>query len=249
MPAAKTLSTEEKLDALYALQKIDSELDQIHRLKGELPMEVADLEDEIVGLGKRLDRINEEIAVFEKEISDKKNKKKEAEALIAKYNKQQSNVKNNREFDALTKEIELQNLEVQIAEKRMREADEKIQVQKKFLEESEELVEKRKVDLEAKKVELDKIIAKTEKEEAKLNRERNKQIKLFEERLLKAYNRIRNKYKNGLAVATIERESCSGCFNKIPPQVQLEIAGKKRIIQCENCARVLVSTAEEPVEA
>ena len=244
----KGKTVEEKLTSLYELQQVDSRVDEIQRLKGELPMEVADLEDEIEGLNTRIERLEEEIKEFESHISDKKNVKKESEALIEKYTKQQDNVKNNREFDALTKEIELQNLEIQIADKRIREANESIESKEEYLETSKELIETRKKDLKDKKVELEKIIKKTEKDEKKLEKEREKIIDNLEPRLSQAYKRIRGKYQNGIAVATVERDACGGCYSSIPPQVQLEIGAMKRIIQCENCARILVPFGEEADE-
>jgi len=242
MAATKTatITVEQKLINLYNLQLIDSKFDSIQRLKGELPMEVADLEDELEGLGKRMEKIAGEIESLEQSITDRKNVKKEAEALIEKYTKQQNNVKNNREFDALTKEIELQSLEIQISDKRIKEAGVKIEQQKEYLSQSKTLIEDRKDDLETKKVELEKIIKRNEKDEKSLAKKRTQEIKSIEERLMKGYTRIRNKYLNGLAVVTVERDACGGCYNSIPPQVQLEIDGMKRVIQCENCARILI---------
>lgn len=246
MATKTTVNTvEERLTLLSDIQTIDSRIDEIQKLKGELPIEVADLEDEIEGLGKRLERIKDEISGFEEAVAGRKIKKKEAEALIQKYTKQQGNVKNNREFDALTKEIELQNLEIQISDKRMKESGAKIEAHKEFLKESEELIKTRTDDLAIKKVELDKIIVKTEKDEKKLTKDRAALVKKTEERLMNAYNRIRGKYRNGLAVVSISRNACGGCFNSIPPQVQLEIGAMKRVIQCENCARILVPFHEE----
>lgn len=236
----KSITVEEKLALLFELQQVDSSIDTINRLKGELPMEVADLNDEIEGLAARIDRLTEEISEFEQAISDKRNQKKESESLIEKYTKQQSSVKNNREFDALTKEIELQNLEIQIADKRIREAHEQIEHSKESLEKTQALIESRKEDLAAKNVDLDKIIKQTEKDEKKLAKDREKVEGKLNERLHKAYERIRGKYKNGLAVVTVERDACGGCYSSIPPQIQLEINSMKRVIQCENCARVLV---------
>ncbi len=240
MAATKTTSIQEKLNSLYDLQQIDTRIDDIHRLKGELPMEVSDLEDEIEGLHTRVDRLQSEIDELNRTISDKQNLKKESNALIERYTKQQNNVKNNREFDALTKEIELQSLEIQIADKRIREANEEIERKNEYLESSKALIGVREEELKDKKVELDKIIAQTEKDEKKLDKDRNKIESDIEPRLLKAYNRIRTKYQNGLAVVTVERDACGGCFSSIPPQVQVEIGMMKRIIQCENCARILV---------
>jgi len=246
---AKTVPLEDKLEQLYTLQQLDTRFDEIQRLKGELPMEVADLEDEIEGLHTRVERLQGEVDNFKQAITDKQNLKKESNALIERYTKQQNNVKNNREFDALTKEIELQNLEIQIADKRIREANDEIEKKEAYLEQSRELIEKREDALKTKKVELGEIIKKTEKDEKKLDKEREKLIKNLEPRLLKAYNRIRNKYRNGLAIATVSRNACGGCYSSIPPQVQVEIGMMKRIIQCENCARILVPFGEEEEEA
>lgn len=237
---AKSLAVEEKLKFLYELQQVDSRFDEIQRLKGELPMEVSDLEDEIEGLHSRVDRLQEQIKEFEKAISDKGNAKKESNALIEKYTKQQNNVKNNREFDALTKEIELQHLEIQISDKRIREANQEIEKKNEQLEKAKLRIDTRGVDLEAKKKDLGEIITKTEKDEVKIAKDREKISTKLEPRLQKAYARIRNKYHNGLAVVNVERNACGGCFSSIPPQVQLEIGAMKRIIQCENCARILV---------
>lgn len=245
MAATKAIDLEKKLEQLFELQQIDTKFDEIQRLKGELPMEVSDLEDEIEGLNKRIERLNEDIDGFKQSISEKQNLKKESNALIERYTKQQNNVKNNREFDALTKEIELQNLEIQIADKRIREANDEIEKKQAYLATSEELVGRRKEELEQKKVDLEAIIKQTEKDEEKLEKQRNKIEDNVEQRLLKAYKRIRNKYKNGLAVVTVERDACGGCYSTIPPQVQLEIGMMKRIIQCENCARILVPFGEE----
>lgn len=245
---AKSLSVEEKLNSLNQLQQVDSKIDDIQRLKGELPMEVADLEDEIEGLNSRIEKLQEEIGAFEDQIVERKNIKKDAEKLIEKYTKQQNNVKNNREFDALTKEIELQNLEIQISDKRVREAGEKIEQKNEYLDSSKELIASREEDLKAKNDELDKIIKQTEKDEKKLQDERDKLVNSLDKRLVKAYSRIRNKYHNGLAVVNVQRDACGGCFSAIPPQVQLEIGAMKRVIQCENCARVLVPFGEEDEE-
>ncbi len=242
---AKTASLNEKLVQLYDLQKLDTRFDEIQRLKGELPMEVADLEDEIQGLHTRVERLTADVDEFKKTISDKQNLKKESNALIERYTKQQNNVKNNREFDALTKEIELQNLEIQIADKRIREAGEEIEKKEAYLEQSQELIVKREDALKVKKVELEGIIKQTEKDEKALLKQRSGLEKDIEDRLLKAYTRIRTKYRNGLAVATVSRDACGGCYSTIPPQVQVEIASMKRIIQCENCARILVPFGED----
>ncbi len=248
MAETKTISVEQRLTSLYELQQLDSQFDEIQRLKGELPIEVSDLEDEIEGLNSRVDRLQGEIDELKQGISDKQALKKESNALIEKYTKQQNNVKNNREFDALTKEIELQNLEIQIADKRIREANEEIEKKNEYLDSSKKLISQREEELKEKKVELDSIIKQTEKDEKKLEKQRASIEKNIEDRLLKAYNRIRSKYKNGLAVVSIERNACGGCFSSIPPQVQVEIGMMKRIVQCENCARILVNFDEEEEE-
>lgn len=240
MTSTTELTVEEKLINLHELQSVDSQIDEIKVLRGELPMEVNDLEDEITGLETRVAKLNEEVADLNGAVSNNELGIKEAKALVEKYEGQQGNVKNNREFDALTKEIELQNLEVQLAEKKIRDANNEIGAKQEYLKESEEKLAGRKSDLELKKVELEQIVAKTEKEEAKLTKKSASQEKKIEERLLKAYHRIRNNYRNGLAVVTIERDSCGGCYAKIPPQRQLEIRQRKRFILCEHCGRVLV---------
>jgi predicted nucleic acid-binding Zn-ribbon protein len=243
--ATQELTVEEKLKSLFRLQTIDSELDQIVRLKGELPMEVSDLEDEITGLETRTHKIDDEMTHLEEEVAKKKNAIKEAEALIKKYVKQQSNVKNNREYDALTKEIELQKLEIQLSEKKINDISDQVKVQKDFMKDAKDHIKGKKKDLENKKVELEKIITETDKDEdkhLKQSEKVQKEIKSFDERLLTAYKRIRKNYKNGLAVVKIERNSCGGCFNLIPPQRQAEISQRKKIIICEHCGRILVDT-------
>lgn len=234
------LTVEEKLQNLFGLQSIDSQIDEIKVLRGELPMEVNDLEDEITGLQSRVSKLEDEIKGLQQSISDNENGISAAKALVEKYEGQQGNVKNNREFDALTKEIELQNLEVQLSEKKIRDANTEIKGKEEYLTTSQEKLSTREADLVRKKLELEEIVAKTEKDEAKLTKKSTSQQKKIEDRLLVAYHRIRNNYRNGLAVVTIERDSCGGCFAKIPPQRQLEIRQRKRLILCEHCGRVLV---------
>lgn len=238
--AGKELTVKEKLVELYKLQKIDSKLDEIKVMKGELPMEVSDLEDDMVGLETRKSRLENTIADIETEVNNHTVNIKNSEALIERYTKQLDNVKNNREFDALNKELELQKLEVQLSEKKGRESSGTLTSKKEALAAIDEKLESRKTDLEAKKTELSTIIEKTDKEEAKLVKDSEKARKNIEARLLKSYDKIRRNYKNGLAVATVSRESCGGCFNKTPPQVQIEIGVMKKIIACEHCGRVLV---------
>lgn len=237
---AKELSIKERLSNLYRLQALDSKIDEIHILKGELPMEVSDLEDDIAGLEKRKEKIDGGIQELEDEISKHKANIKEAETLILKYNEQLDNVKNNREYDALTKEIDLQKLEIQLSEKKTAEANQNIEAKKETLGTVEEKIKAKNEDLKRKQDELAKIISKTDKEEKKLNKEIDKQRKLIDDRLLKAYDKIRTTYRNGLAVVPVERDACGGCFNKIPPQVQLEIGMYKKVLACEHCGRVLV---------
>ncbi len=237
---AKELTVSEKLQQLYNLQMIDSKLDEIKIMKGELPMEVEDLEDEIEGLNTRIGKINDTLTDIKSEISNHTANIKDSEALIEKYTTQLDNVKNNREFDALNKEIEMQKLEIQLSEKKMREANSAQSAKEESLSRFEEKIERRKGDLNRKKEELTSILGKTEKEEEKLIKKSSSARKGIEDRLLKAYDKTRKTYRNGIAVATLNRESCGGCFNKIPPQVQIEIGVMKNIIACEHCGRVLV---------
>jgi uncharacterized protein len=234
------ISIEKKLIALYNLQQIDSQVDKIRIIRGELPLEVQDLEDEIVGLETRIDNYVQEAMGLEKSITEKKNAIKDSQMLIKKYEDQQMNVRNNREYDSLTKEIEFQNLEIQLSEKRIREFQQAVETQKIEIEHYQKVLSDRKSDLEIKKNELDDIVAETEKEENALIRNSEENRKFVEERLITAYTRIRKNARNGLAVVQIERDACGGCFNKIPPQHQLDIRMHKKIIVCEYCGRILV---------
>ncbi len=234
---------EDKLRALYQLQLIDSQIDRIRITRGELPMEVSDLEDEVAGLQTRINNYTEEVKALEDQIKNRKNTVKDAQALIKKYQTQQGSVKNNREFDSINKEIEYQQLEIQLCEKRMKEHAADLAAKKLILEASEKTLEERKQDLINKKNELDSIIAETEKEEAELTAESNKSSDIIEERLLIAYKRIRDNARNGLAVVSITRDACGGCFNKIPPQRQLDIRQRKKVIVCEHCGRILVDAS------
>jgi uncharacterized protein len=240
MASVKDFSVEEKLVSLVRLQKIDSKLDEIQILKGELPMEVKDLEDEIEGLHARQTRVEEEINGMQDFINQKKEAIKEAEALIKKYEKQSENVKNSREFDAINKEIEMQTLEVKLCEKHIKDATEEIGDKARLLESAKKAVSGKEANLSAKKGELEKIIAETEKEETAYNGEAAEARKHVEERLLHSYDRIRKNYRNGLAVVPVERDSCGGCFHAIPPQKQSEIKLRKKVMVCENCGRILV---------
>ena len=240
MAAVKEFSIEEKLSALVLLQKVDCKLDEIQILKGELPMEVKDLEDEIEGLHARQTRVEEEINGIQEFIAQKKEGIKEADALVKKYEKQSENVKNNREFEAINKEIEMQTLEIKLCEKHIKDATEEISEKARQLEIAKKAVANKEGHLSGKKGELEKIIAETEKEEKHYNKEGEKARSHADERLLTSYDRIRKNYRNGLAVVAVERDSCGGCFHAIPPQKQSEIKLRKKIMVCENCGRILV---------
>ena len=234
------LSVEEKLQHLYELQRIDTEIDKIRTLRGELPLEVQDLEDEIAGLETRLENLKNEISEADKNIATKKQEIGKSEELIKKYTEQLDNVRNNREYDALNKEVEFQKLEIELHNKRIREAQ-KIKTEKEsHLEISSKQYEEKKVDLEAKKNELNDIIAETHKDEEMLIKKSEELSQNIEERLLTAYRKIRSNARNGLAVVTVDRDACGGCFNKIPPQRQLDIRSRKKIIVCEYCGRILI---------
>jgi len=240
-------SVEQKLRALFDLQNFDSEIDNIKTVRGELPLEVQDLEDEIEGLATRVKNFNTEIKGLDDFISTKKLEMKEASTIIKKYEKQQKNVRNNREYDSLTKEIEFQNLEIQLCEKKIKEYQTTIESKGEVIGQAKSDLKERKDDLKYKKKELDEIISETEKEEKKLQKKSSSAAKIIEERLLIAYQSKRNNAKNGLAVVPVERSSCGGCFNKIPPQRQLDIRLHKKIIMCEHCGRILVDPEIEQV--
>jgi predicted nucleic acid-binding Zn-ribbon protein len=234
------ISVEERLRALFSLQLVDSEIDKIKTLRGELPLEVQDLEDEIAGLETRLGNLKEEVVTLEKSVSKKVNEITDAETLIKKYEEQQKNVRNNREFDSLSKEIEYQNLEIELFNKKIKEFNFLIDEKKLVIADSEVTLSERKTDLENKKSELDEIISDTQKEEEGLYKKSEKVETIIEERLLTAYKRIRSNARNGLAVVPVQRDACGGCFNQIPPQRQLDIKSRKKIIVCEYCGRILV---------
>jgi hypothetical protein len=234
------LSVEEKLKALFELQTLHTQIDKIRQTRGELPMEVADLEDEVAGLETRIQKIKAELDELEDSIVTRKNMIKESLAATKKYEVQLSDVKNNREYDAISKEIEIQGLEIQVSEKKIKEHSFEIQNKTEVYEKALAIITERKKDLEIKKGELDTITAETEKEEISIIQKADNAEKKIEDRLLIAYNRLRDNAKNGLAVVTIQRDSCSGCFNQIPPQRQLDIRQRKRIIVCEHCGRILV---------
>ncbi|MCC6936833.1 MAG: hypothetical protein IT226_01305 [Flavobacteriales bacterium] len=234
------ITVAEKLVELYRLQTVDSQVDKIKVQRGELPLEVQDLEDEVAGLETRLKKLQDELADFEGQVAEKQNLIKDAKAHIKKYEGQQAKVRNNREYDSLTKEVEFQNLEIQLAEKRIKEYKLQIEQKKTVVDESKAKHDDRKKDLDLKKKELDAITAETEKEEKELTKKSATASKNIEERLLSAYHRIRDTSRNGLGVVPVERGSCGGCFNSIPPQRQLDIGSHKKIIVCEHCGRILV---------
>ena len=234
------ISNEAKLRALYELQQVDTEIDKIKILRGELPLEVQDLEDDIAGLDTRIHNFEEEVKSLEHNIAAKKLDITNSEALIKKYEEQQKNVRNNREFDSLSKEIEFQNLEIELSKKKISEFNSELNAKKEQIVESKEILDERKDDLESKKNELDEIVSDTKKEEETLFSKSNEIQKIIEPRLLTAYKRIRGNARNGLAVVSVERDACGGCFNKIPPQRQLDIRSRKKIIVCEYCGRILV---------
>jgi len=245
-------SVTEKLKALWNLQQIDSQLDEIQILKGELPMEVSDLEDEIAGLDTRIKKLKAILKESEQEIARMQAAAKDADTNIKKYQKQLEEVRNDREFKALQSEIDLAKLDIQLSEKKVREAKAGLESKKDGLAVAEAKLEAKQKELDAKKVELQGIIEKTEQEESRLRAQSEKARKGIEERLLKAYDKTRRTYRNGLSVVTVERNSCGGCFNNVPPQVQLEIGVHKKIIACEHCGRILVDHSiayPEPVEA
>lgn len=234
------IGVSEKLDALYKLQTIDSQVDKLRTVRGELPLEVQDLEDEIVGLTTRAEKIQEELKELENLGLAHKNTIAESNAAIKKYTEQQKNVRNNREYESLSKEIEFQTLEIQLSEKRIKENKFAIDNKKEILVEADARLAYRQADLDAKKGELDEIIAETEKEEKELIKKSSASRGNIDERLLFAYDRLRSNSKNGLAVVQIVRNSCGGCFNSIPPQRKMEIEMRKKINICEHCGRILV---------
>ncbi|GHV62228.1 hypothetical protein FACS1894195_3920 [Bacteroidia bacterium] len=237
---AKELSVEEKLQHLYELQRIDTAIDKIRTLRGELPLEVQDLEDEIAGLETRLSNLNTEIQESETNISQRKRDITSAEELIKKYSEQLDNVRNNREFDALNKEVEFQKLEIELQQKRIRENQRIKSEKEEALASTTALFADKKTELDAKKGELNDIIEETHKEEEELAEKSRQLSKDIDERLLAAYKRIRSNARNGLSVVAVDRDSCGGCFNNIPPQRQLDIRSRKKIIVCEYCGRVLI---------
>ena len=235
---------QEKIIALYELQKIDSKIDEINKVKGELPLEVQDLDDELAGLRSRIEHINAEIDELNTLTKQRKREVDQAKILIANYKEQQNNVRNNREFDAISKEIEYQELEIELADKRLKEYAAGVKAKKAQLEEAEAVVEERTKDLEAKKAELESIEAETAAQVEDFARQADAAKARIDERLLAAYDRIRGNVRNGLAVVTVKRDACGGCFNRIPPQRQVDIRQGKKIIICEYCGRILVADPE-----
>jgi predicted nucleic acid-binding Zn-ribbon protein len=248
MAKVKQVTVEEKLTALYKLQYIDTEIDKIKILRGELPMEVKDLEDEIEGLQTRVSNINDEIFSFESSIKEKESMILDSRALIVKYEEQLKNIRNNREFDSLNKEIEFQNLEIELSEKRMRETKANIVQKMNLIGLAKTKLADRTNDLTNKNSELDNIIAGTKKDEEKLSKESVRAEKVIDDRLLNAYKRLRGNVRNGLAVVPILRDACGGCFNSVPPQRQMDIASRKKVIVCEHCGRILVDKAMANIE-
>lgn len=234
------ISVEESLKILYQLQEVDNKIEEIRKLRGELPLEIEDLEDEVAGLQTRLAKYEEEQKERNTQISDKKNEIEEHKTLISKYKEQQNNVRNSREFNALTKEVEYKQLEIELAEKHINEFTESITQKKDIIKKAKAELKQKTADLKAKKSELKEVSAETEKEEIQLNKESEEFLQKLDDRLATAYVRIRNGARNGLAVVTVNRDACGGCFNKIPPQRQLDIRARKKIIVCEHCGRILL---------
>ncbi len=238
----KEITIEDRLIALYSLQKVDSQIDRIKIVHGELPLEVEDLEDEIAGLETRLQRHKDEIEKTEGVIRERRDAIKQCEQLIKRYEEQQMNVRNNREYDSITKEVEYQGLEIQLQEKKIREHTAELDIKRVAVDEAEKKLQERKEDLAVKQKELTEVVSETAKEEETLLKLSEEYSQLIEERLLTAYKRIRKNAMNGLAVVKIERDACGGCFNKIPPQRHLDIRMHKKVIVCEYCGRILVDS-------
>ena len=237
-----TVSVEDKLKALYELQKIDSSIDKIRIVRGELPLEIEDLNDTISGLKTRLEKFNLELSKINEDIVENKNTVSLANELIKKYDKQLKNIKNNREFNSLTKEIEFQNLEIELSEKKQKENKAKVLHKKEIIDACQAQIDEKQSELDLKNNELDSIIKDTEKEENALLKKLKKAEKLIDGRLLDGYKRIRSKVSNGLAVVSVERDACGGCFSQIPPQRQLDIKLHKKVIVCEHCGRIMIDS-------
>ena len=245
MADTDSIAMEQKLRTLYRIQQTDPKIDKIYLLRGELPLEVQDLEDEIAGLNTRIANTRAEIKEIEQANTDHRHVIEESKQLIAKYNAQRDNVKNNREYESISKEIEYQDLEQQVAEKKIRENEALISEKNQIIEEAQETLSHREADLVEKKKELDTIVEETSREEEELLREREELVGQIDERMMVAYTKVRANAHNKLAVVTVTRDACGGCFNKIPPQRRLDIEESKKIIVCEYCGRILVSSAFE----
>ena len=235
-----TISVEEKLKALFELQVIDSSIDRIRIIRGELPLEIKDLEDSIEGLNIRLEKFNVELDQLKEKIVENKNSVILANEAIKKYEKQLKNIKNNREFNSLTKEVEFQNLEIQLADKHKIQHEASILQKQEIINACQMQIDEKISELKIKKKELDAIVKETEKEETTLLKKLNKAEKVIDEKILNGYKRIRTQVANGLAVVSVERDACGGCFSQIPPQRQLDIQMHKKVIVCEHCGRIMV---------
>ncbi|MBQ8452869.1 MAG: hypothetical protein IJ539_03710 [Prevotella sp.] len=243
------LSVEEKLKALYQLQTTLSSIDEKRALRGELPLEVQDLEDEIAGLTTRVEKIESEIADFQAAVTMKKGEIATAQASVKRYQQQLDEVKNNREYDTLTKEIEYQSLEIELCNKKIHEAQVRMEERTHDIEQARALIADRNADLDQKRSELEEIMQETRDEEEQL-KEKAKELELkIEPRLLSSFKRIRKNARNGLGIVYVQRDACGGCFNKIPPQRQLDIKMHKKIIVCEYCGRILVDPELAGVKA
>ena len=238
--ATKTITVEDKLKALYQLQCVDADIDNIRVVRGELPLEIQDLEDDISGLKTRIDKYNEELSTLDGDLSALKIKKKDAKTLIKKYDKQIANIKNNREYESLSKEIEFQTLEIELCEKKQKEVKAKTTLKDEVINGTKDILKERRKEFKIKNGELNEITKETEKEEKSLIKKSDKAQKVIEERLLSAYSRIRTNVRNGLAVVSVDRDACGGCKNIIPPQRQLDIRMHKKVIVCEHCGRILI---------
>jgi len=245
----ENLTIAQKLEALVKLQSIDSKIDEIKIIRGDLPEEVRDLEDELAGYETRLSKYEKDIATLDETIKGYKQGIKDSEKLIKKYEEQQKNVRNNREYDAITKEVELQQLEMQVFEKKIKESLQQGEFKKSDIEKTQTSLADRQKDLKNKQGELQVIIEESQDEEAKLVKDREKAIKQIEDRLLLSYDKLRSNVANGLAVVSVKRDACGGCFNTVPPQRQAEIRDRKKIIVCEHCGRILANVEMVLVEA
>ncbi|MFI3262265.1 MAG: C4-type zinc ribbon domain-containing protein [Rikenellaceae bacterium] len=235
------ITIEDKIVALYELQQIDSKIDEINRIKGELPYEVQDLEDEIEGIETRIKKLTSEVEELTKNVRGNKENIEISKIKISKLEEQKNNIRNNREYDALEKNIELENLKIELAEKHIKESNAEAKAKKRRIEDTKNSLSERKIDLDIKLKELETIDAETSEEIAELTAQATKKSSIIDEKLLTSYNNIRGGMKNGLAVVSVKRKACGGCFNQIPPQRQLDIRISKKIIVCEYCGRILVS--------